>query len=164
MRIESDSDHGGAVDSKGKRRSVTGHLMHHHGNLMSWCSRTQRTPALSVCEAELMALVDASKEGMGMRNLMQELGMQTKSITCCTDSIGTRDMCTNPAHRGRVKHMDLRWHWLRFKVTEGRATVAHISGETNAADALTKPLSGPRFSKLVSKFMHDTQRRTTSTC
>ena len=149
------------MDSKGKRRSVTGCLTCHHGNLMSWCSRTQRTPALSVCEAELMALVDASKEGMGTRNLMQELGMQVRSISCCTDSAGTRDICTNPAHRGGVKHMDLRWHWLRFKVSEGRATVSHISGDSNAADTSTKPLSGPRFNRLVSAFMHDAQGRTT---
>lgn len=90
---------------------------------------------------------------MGIRNLMQELHMQIKNISCYTDSQGTRDICCNPAYRGRVKHIDLRWHWLRFKVSEGRATVTHLSGESNPADALTKPLSSPRYIKLIDRFM-----------
>lgn len=153
LTVHSDSDWGGVIDARSRRRSMSGYLIHHFGNLIAWKARTQRTPALSVCEAELMAAVDGSKEAMFIRNLCSELGVPIPRFSLLTDSAGAYSIVNKPHYRGRVRHMDLRWNYLRTLVEDDIATVAHTPGRSNPADVLTKPLPGPQFFKLVDGFM-----------
>ena len=46
----------------------------------------------------------------------------------------------NPEHHGRMKHLDLRFHWLRDTVEAGHISPIHIPTTTQAADIFTKPL------------------------
>jgi hypothetical protein len=47
----------------------------------------------------------------------------------------------NPEHHGRMKHLDLRWFWLRDQVTLGVITPMFVSTENMPADLLTKAMS-----------------------
>jgi hypothetical protein len=46
----------------------------------------------------------------------------------------------NPEHHGRMKHLDLRFYWLRDQVALGVITPLFIPTEEMPADLLTKPL------------------------
>lgn len=156
LRVFTDSDFGGAYTVQGTRRSTTGALVFHGDNLIGWKCNTQRTPALSVCEAEIMAAVTGGKLAKFLLNLLTEIAPQTPNhFFLSTDNSGTQKICNNPGYRGRVKHMDLRWNWLRYLVTEGHATVSHVPGASNPADVLTKAIPQPQFTKLVRLFMTD---------
>jgi hypothetical protein len=51
----------------------------------------------------------------------------------------------NPDHHGRVKHLDLRFYWLRDEVERGIIRVEHIPTDINPADIIfTKALSCPK--------------------
>ena len=154
LTVHSDSDWGGVIDTRSRRRSMTGYLVRHHGNVIAWKARTQRTPALSVCEAELMAAVDGSKETMFVRNLLSELGFPIPRFSLLTDSSGAYNIVNKPNYRGRVRHMDLRWNYLRTLVEDGIASVGHTPGSSNPADVFTKAIPGPHFRKLIDMFMH----------
>ena len=72
----SDSDWGGdAVDSK----STTGYVVLLNGNLITWNTRKQNTVALSSAEAELMALVEVTKEMEWLSMLLGEAALQASS-------------------------------------------------------------------------------------
>ena len=153
ISVCSDSDWGGSFDVRGRRRSMTGCLLFHNDNLVAWKSRSQRTPALSVCEAELMAAVDGAKEAMHLRNLSIELGQTPTSMRSLTDSDGAHEMCSKPSCKGRVRHMDLRWGHLRDLIESNIFIMQHVPGASNPSDALTKPLARDRLRTLVDTFM-----------
>ena len=46
----------------------------------------------------------------------------------------------NPEHHGRMKHLDLRFYWLRDEVEKGIISVAYCPTEAMPADLLTKAL------------------------
>src|ERR1700744_306354 len=47
----------------------------------------------------------------------------------------------------RTKHVDIRYHFVREKVAEGKIKMGWIAGELNPADGLTKPLAKTKFEK-----------------
>ena len=47
----------------------------------------------------------------------------------------------NPEHHGRMKHLDLRYYWLRDAVKAGLIDVRYISTKGRPADSMTKALS-----------------------
>jgi hypothetical protein len=47
----------------------------------------------------------------------------------------------NPEHHGCMKHLDLRFFWLRDEVTKRHLAVHYVPTADMAADILTKPLA-----------------------
>ena len=78
----SDSDWARCVKT---RRSTSGGFLLHGAHVVKAWSRTQASVALSSGEAELYALVKASVEMLGLRNLAKEMGLELKG-TLYTDS------------------------------------------------------------------------------
>ena len=54
-------------------------------------------------------------------------------------------LCKNPVHHDRSKHIDVKYHFIRECVEEGRADVKHIGTTDQLADLLTKALGRTRF-------------------
>jgi len=82
----SDSDWGGDVES---RKSTSGYVFQLANGPVSWSSKRQKTVALSFCEAEYMALTEATKEAVWMRGLLKELGLEGfDSVTIRMDNQG----------------------------------------------------------------------------
>jgi hypothetical protein len=50
----------------------------------------------------------------------------------------------------RVKHLDVRWHYIRERVDEGHLVLSRLHGTDNTADILTKPLPPASFHRLRS--------------
>ena len=53
----------------------------------------------------------------------------------------------NPEHHGRMKHLKLRYYWLRDQVADGLIAPEYIGTQFMPADILTKALSRERVSK-----------------
>ena len=54
----------------------------------------------------------------------------------------------NPDHHGCMKHLDLRYHWLRDEVEYNHISPHYISTGENAADILTKALDRVKLETL----------------
>ena len=55
----------------------------------------------------------------------------------------------NPEHHGRMKHLDLRFYWLRDEVAKGCIEVEHLRTAAMPADILTKLLPKPKVLEMV---------------
>uniref|UniRef100_A0A6S8F3M2 Uncharacterized protein n=1 Tax=Aureoumbra lagunensis TaxID=44058 RepID=A0A6S8F3M2_9STRA len=64
-----------------------------------------------------------------------------RSMPMLTDNQGTSFTANNPAHSTKSKAIDIRWFKLREYVQYGRIRIHHISGDSNVADVMTKPLA-----------------------
>ena len=56
------------------------------------------------------------------------------------DNLSAISVAKDPEHHGQMKHLDLRFFWLREAVSEGEIAVAHVPTTLMPADILTKPL------------------------
>ena len=108
---------------------------------VSWSSKLQSVVALSSTEAEYMAAVEAGKELKWMRSLLGEFGHTiTDPSTLCIDSMSAINVSKNSEHHGRMKHLDLKFHWLRENVEAGVIKPKHVGTNDMIADCLTNPL------------------------
>jgi transposase InsO family protein len=134
-----DAAHG---DVKDNGRSTGGYVVKIGGAAVSWSSKVQPFVALSTAEAEFIAAVEAGKEIMWMRNLLREIGYSVTdpSLMRC-DNQSAIQVSKNPEHHGRMKHLDLRFFWLREKVEDDDIAITYIPTAEMPADILTKPLT-----------------------
>ena len=133
-----DADHGGDRDNK---RSTSGMVIKMGTGAVSWSSRLQTIATLSTTEAEYVSAVSAGQEMIWLRNLLSEFGYQFNGAsTLFIDNQSAISVANNPEHHGRMKHLDLRFYWLRDMVEDGLIQVQHLRTDKMPADLLTKPL------------------------
>ena len=137
-----DASHG---DCKDSGRSTGGYVTRMGGGAVGWASKLQPVVAQSTTEAEFVAAVEAGKEICWMRNLLGELGYTcTTSSPLYIDNESAVTVSKNPEHHGRMKHLDLRFYWLRDAVEQGIIAPLRIPGNEQPADILTKALPLPK--------------------
>ena len=136
------------------RRSTTAFTFFIGNCLISWQSRLQTTVALSSTEAEYMALSSAAQEALWLRSLLSEIGFKLPfSTTIWCDNKGAVQLCYNPTHHRRTKHIAIRYHFIRENIAENQLTVDHIPTTSMLADLLTKPLGATNFLQLRTTLM-----------
>jgi hypothetical protein len=134
-----DAAHG---DIKENGRSTSGYVIKIGTAAVSWSSKVQPFVALSTAEAEFIAAVEAGKEIFWMRNILKEFGYNINGpSTLHCDNQSAIQVAKNPEHHGRMKHLDLRFFWLRDAVESGAISISYIPTADMPADLLTKPLS-----------------------
>jgi hypothetical protein len=133
------------------RRSTTGYMIKLAGGIFSWNSRAQKTVALSSTEAEYMSLSDTSRQCVWVNSLLGELGLTLAPIPLCGDNQGAIFMGSNPVQERRIKHIDIRYHYIRQALRKGQVELFFVDGAENPADMLTKNLGHVKFLKFRSQ-------------
>ena len=106
---------------------------------------------MSSTEAEYIAAVDAGKEMLWMRNILQEFGHSISTpSTLFIDNQSALNVSKNPEHHGRMKHLDLRTFWLRDAVEAKHIASFHLPTDDMPADLLTKSLAREKVVKFRS--------------
>ena len=101
----SDADWAGDLNN---RRSTSRYLFQISGGAVTWKSKKQSYVALSTAEAECIALANAAKEAIWMRQLTTELGnIPTKATTIYEDNQVAISMTKNSQFHGRSKHIGI---------------------------------------------------------
>jgi hypothetical protein len=151
-----------AADDPSTARSRTGYVIQFAGYPVVWASRIQTEIALSVTEAEYIALSMAAREILPLLSLAKEVAklkvipdMDAPRIRCriFEDNIGAVEMANVPKMRPRTKHLNVKYHFFRQFVQKGMLIVEHIAGERQMADILTKALEVVTFLKHCKKMM-----------
>ncbi len=145
----SDSDHGADVDG---RKSTSGVLYFYGDNAITWQSQKQKAVALSSCEAEYIAAATASCQGVWLARLLAELkGEKPGAVTLKIDNQSAIQLSKNPMFHDRSKHIDVKYHFIRQCVEEGKVCVESVDTKFQLADILTKALGRDQFLSLRSK-------------
>ena len=122
-------------------KSVSGFLIECGGGIIAWSSKQQVVMALSSCEAEYIACSHCAWQILWQRSLFTELGYhQPHATPLYCDNQGTVACTHNPQSHSRMKHIDIRAHFIRDMVNWQLIDVHHIPGIENPADLMTKPL------------------------
>jgi hypothetical protein len=129
------------------RHSTSGYVFLYSQAAISWGSKRQTSVALSSCEAEIVALNEASKECVYLNRFLDELGFGTRHgpPRLATDNSAARDLPYNPEHHENMKHVERRHFYVRELVEEQQMVVPFVSTVDNMADFFTKPLEPKLF-------------------
>ena len=124
------------------RRSVSGGVIMCGGASVWWFSRTQKCVTLSTSEAEYVALGDAVKELLFLRQVWRFM-LPSKVMPCFPifeDNQGAIQLAQNPITNSYSKHIDVRHHFLRELVRQRDIKVVQVPSEFQHAYILTKAL------------------------
>jgi hypothetical protein len=106
--------------------------------------------ALSSTEAEYVAQTHAAKEAIWLRSFVSEIrGGEEKPLTVLCDNQGAIALAKDNKFHSRTKHIDLRYHFIREAVENGKISVKYIPTDENVSDIFTKPLGKPKFQRFV---------------
>jgi hypothetical protein len=142
-----DTNWGGEPET---RRSTSGVLVLMDGAPIIFKSKRQSLVALSTAEAEYMALALATQELAWLRQLLSEIHVQAAMpMVVNVDNQAAISIACNRGYSARIKHVDLRVHFIRNHVHAGHIRIKYVPLTKQLADFLTKPLPTPLFQKLV---------------
>jgi transposase InsO family protein len=124
------------------RRSQSGYAFVYGGASIAWSTKLQTTVALSSTEAEYLALSSATREALFLRNVFSELCPADipSSLPLYEDNQSTIKQALNLQSSARTKHIDVRHHFLKQHISEGRILLEYVPTDQQPADCLTKCL------------------------
>ena len=124
-----------------KRLSVGGHVFTVYGGIVEYhCKKTRQT-ACSSQEAEWYSACDAAKTAKYIRNLFQQLDLMDSSpIPLMEDNQVCIDFTTKPIGSSQMKHLDLRYHFLKDYLRQGVVKFFKVKSQDNISDIFTKAL------------------------
>ena len=135
----------GWVDADGSqeedRRAFTGYAFLIDGGAVSWSSKQQEIVVLSTTEGEYVAATHAAKEALWLRSFIGEVfGSTLTPTTLFSDNKSAIALSRDHQYHARTKHIDIRYHFIRWVIEDGSIRLVFCPTEDMIADTLTKPL------------------------
>lgn len=117
-------------------------------------SGKQKTASTSSSDAEIIALCEALKMCVWMRELIRELQItDLKEVIVFQDNKSVIAMCTESTTMKNSKHLLTKLTYIADLVRSGAVAVRYMATGEMTADVLTKPLHGEPFNLHVSNMM-----------
>jgi hypothetical protein len=121
---------------------TSGYIFTMAGGAVTWSSKRQATVALSMVEAEYVAMSHCAQQMVWMQTWLDEVEIEhVKPGVIKGDSRGAIALAKTTKDHGKVKHIDIRHHYLRELVKSEAVVFEQIPSHDNIADLFTKPLS-----------------------
>lgn len=131
------------------RKSYSGYAFKFCGSLISWESNKQKTVALSSTEAEYMAISEAAKEAIYLKNLLNELTGNVHCISLYNDNQSAINLSASHIYHKRSKHIDIRHHFIREVISNKQILLKYLPTNDMPADVLTKGLGKEKHYRLL---------------
>ncbi|GJW13087.1 retrovirus-related pol polyprotein from transposon TNT 1-94 [Tanacetum coccineum] len=142
----SEADHAGCIDT---RKSTSGGIQFLGDKLVSWMSKKQDCTAMSLANAEYVALSASCAQVLWMKTQLKDYGLNYNKIPLYCDSQSAIAISCNPVQHSRTKHIHTRYHLIKEQVENGIIELYFVRTEYQLADMFTKALPEDRFPYLV---------------
>jgi ribonuclease HI len=118
-----------------------------------WRSRRQSLVTLSSAEAEYVALSEAMRELLTIRNLIDELPAveAERPITVFEDNQAVIKMVSSSWTTTRSRHIGIHYHAVRERFTGNEFKLTFVKSEVQLADSLTKAAAFQILMKLIER-------------
>lgn len=124
------------------RVSLGGLIIYIDNVPITWRTCKQKSVSLSTMEAEFIALAEASKEMVWVKNIIndQRLDLHLQECELFCDNKAAIDFSRSPVQNNRSKHIDVKFFFVRQLINDGVFTLRFVPSKHNKADILTKPI------------------------
>ncbi len=140
-----DADWGSDISD---RKSFSGYATVFAGSAVTWGYKMQSNIALSTVKAEFVAITEALRECIWIRNFLSEIGQSeccAQSTTIHSGNQGAVKLVENRNTSERTKHIDLRKFFVLDAIDSGVAELAYVATGQNIADGLTKQIESVKM-------------------
>ena len=127
------------------RHAISGYAFLLRGGAISWAAKRQEIVSLSTTESEYVAVTHASKEAIWLRSLITQLfDIELEPTTLFSDNQSAIALTKDHQYHPRTKHIDIRFHFIRWIIDNGSIRLIYCPTEDMLADTLTKALPSPK--------------------
>jgi hypothetical protein len=120
------------------------------GGAVTWSSKRQATIALSTVEAEYVVMSRCAQQMVWMQSWLREVEIKVSLPGLIKgDNRGAIALTKNTKDHGKVKHIDIRHHYIRELLQSGTILFEQVSSADNLADLFTKPLPCDHHHRLL---------------
>ncbi|GKB91312.1 retrovirus-related pol polyprotein from transposon TNT 1-94 [Tanacetum coccineum] len=119
--------------------------------LVSWSSKMQDYTAMSIAEAEYVALFASCAQVLWIRTQLKDYGFDYNKIPMYSDSQSAIAFSCKPMQHSRTKNINIRYHFIKEQVENGIVELYFVRTEYQLADMFTKALLKKRFEYLVGR-------------
>jgi hypothetical protein len=132
------------------RRLTSGYVFIMSGGAVTWSSKRQATIALSTVEAEYVVMSRCAQQMVWMQSWLREVEIEVSLPGLIKgDNRGAIALTKNTKDHGKVKHIDIRHHYIRELLQSGTILFEQVSSADNLADLFTKPLPCDHHHRLL---------------
>lgn len=132
------------------RHAISGYAFLIDGGAVSWSSKRQSIVTLSTAEAEYVAATHAAKEAVWLREFISEVYQPQGPMPLHSDSQSAIALARNEQFHARTKHIDIRFHFIRYVIEAGKIVIDYCPTEDMVADTLTKALPSAKAKHFAS--------------
>jgi transposase InsO family protein len=134
------------------RRAVSGYAFLVDGGAVSWASKKQEIVSLSTTESEYVAAAHSAKEALWLKSLVSQLFEPvTLPLDILCDNQSAIALAQDYQYHARSKHIDVRYHFLRWVVDNGTIRLTYCPTGDMVADVLTKALPSPKVKHFATR-------------
>ena len=133
-----DPDFSGDIDN---RKSTTRFVFTLGGTAISWASNLQKIITLSTTEAKYVATTVVGNEMIWLHGFLDELGKKQEMSILHSDSQSTIFLAKNSVFHSKSKHIQTKYHFIRYLVEDKLVILEKICGSKNLADMLSKGIT-----------------------
>uniref|UniRef100_A0A803PN72 Retroviral polymerase SH3-like domain-containing protein n=1 Tax=Cannabis sativa TaxID=3483 RepID=A0A803PN72_CANSA len=105
----------------------------------------QKVEALSSIEAEYMVAIEVIKKVIWLKGFAKEVGFKTAYITVFCHNQSALHLMKNPMFHERLKHIDIKMHFIRDVISSQEVQVQKIHTNHNPTDMFTKTVTQVKF-------------------
>nr|GEU36612.1 putative ribonuclease H-like domain-containing protein [Tanacetum cinerariifolium] len=135
LEAYSNSDYTGAnLD----RKSITGGCQFFGRRLILWQCKKQTIVATSTTEAEYVAAAHYFRQVLWIQNQLLDYGFNFMNTKIYIDNESTICIVKNTVFHSKIKHIKIRYHFIRDAYEKKLIQVLKIHTDDNVADLLTK--------------------------
>jgi hypothetical protein len=109
------------------RKSTSGTCLFLGRSLVSWASKKQNSVALSTAKAKYIAAGHCCAQLLWMRQTLKNYGYKLSKLPLLCDNESAILMANNPIEHSRIKHIDIRYHFMRDHQQLEDIAVAYVS-------------------------------------
>jgi hypothetical protein len=149
LSVYSDVDWANCMD---ERKSTSGGVFFLGDSLVAWLSKKQGSISLSTTEEEYIVVATCCTQVLWMIQTLVDMEVKyTTSIPIHCDNTSAISVSKNLVFRSKTKHIPIKYHFMREKVTNKIVQVHYIPTKEQIADIFTKPLAKTPFEYLRQK-------------
>ena len=145
----SDNDFVGDVED---RKSTLGHVFFLGGLPITWNNLKQKVVALSLCEAEYIAITSYVCQGVLIVTLVKEvMGIKIEAMKMMFDNQSIIMLNKTSNHHNRTKHIGTHYHFIGDCIEDRRVVIEYVKTEDQLVDILKKSLRRMKFVELYAR-------------
>lgn len=127
------------------RRATSGFAFVINGGAVSWSAKRQELVTLSTTESEYVAATHAAKEALWLRSLISQVfDISLVPTPLHSDNQSAIALAKDHQYHARTKHIDIRYHFIRWIIDEGKIRLIYCPTNDMVADIFTKALPSPK--------------------